>query len=508
MIRKRMAYLTLLNTGINQNQDLSRPNGKAFGLIAGLWIWISLMMGVFLCFGINLGVLGYLYIAMIGVSMVFGNRIRGELHRSLPVEESFAVTTVLFYAPIILIIPVLLSFGVLALFWFSIISDGMFFYFQRIQPVSCLIGFLLVASMWFLCCAGAFHKSTRVKVCWFGAILISNMAFLLGTAHMIYKGSYQGELGILDMIGYYPVRPMLLGSVCLFIASGVFAFRYSKYLLRHDVYGQRTTKQKKVEETENSSYGVIDMRLGQMSSGERKNVARKTVVVAGVCIVFCILSVWGAVGPLFGDGENKSKVNLEYDSVSDYDKWETIEDDIQLGKELRWSNLSNRIFPEKPVEQDVEYYHAGVNGSFEHGEDGGWSDLHYYRVLVQQLPQAEYQKEKERVAGLRYTYQGEEKVQKQWNGTLKDTRNFSGEAYIAVFNSRYENYEYAIFHDDRQQVIYVYGNCVNPSKYAPGYDVLPKLFSPVITMENANTGNVGYSIYSFYNEEDGFYTED
>ena len=55
------------------------------------------------------------------------------------------------------------------------------------------------------------------------------------------------------------------------------------------------------------------------------------------------------------------------------------------------------------------------------------------------------------------------------------------------------------------RVIYVFGENENPTHYAKDYDITPKLFSPVITVDNANDDRVSYSIYTFYNKKYGWY---
>ena len=508
MIKKMIAYLKLIHSGIYQNQELSYQKGKIEGMMAVFGIlYFIIMVGAALV-GIRIGLFNIVYFVLLSVPILFSQRIRGLFFRTLPVSDKFAVASILFFSPIMILIPVFLFIGGCGFLWFGFLSDGLFYYLQKLNLSSLLIGLLLALAMWYLCCAGSFHRNTVVRIIWYIVIIAVSLVFILGSVNRIHQGDYQGQLSVLDIIGYYPARPALVVSISLLLVSGVFAFQYSTYLLRHDFYGQRTNRKKETIETEDSLDSVLNTRLSQMSPQERKKLSITTVLVACASCGFVILFVWAAIGSVFGGGDDKAKVNLEYNLAADYHKWETIEDDIELGEDLRWSNLSNVVFPDEPMEANVEYYHAGINGSFAQGEDGGWSDLHYYRVLVQNLSGSDYLKEKERVAGITYTYKGEEKVRENTNGVLKDTEHFSGETYIAVFDSVSECYEYAIFNDEKQQVIYLYGISVNPSDYAKDYEVTPKVFSPVITLENANADNVSYSIYSFYQVEDGYYEED
>ena len=260
------------------------------------------------------------------------------------------------------------------------------------------------------------------------------------------------------------------------------------YLYRKDKNGQR--KNTDVEEDMVFMNETKEYKAGEFRNNKTLTGISIIVILAAIAIVYLF------IGVLFmGAGKEKGSINVEHTSADDYNKWDTVQDDNNIAEETRYFNVSNIIFPDTVNENDVEYYHAGI------------SDISYHRILVQKLPQDKYQEEKRRVSTLTYEYNDEyeSEIESKTNHILYDDEHFLGEAYIAVYDVKIESYEYALFDDSMCRVIYVFGENENPTHYAKDYDITPKLFSPVITVDNANDDRVSYSIYTFYNKKYGWY---
>lgn len=496
MLGKIIAFQRLLigcSALSKQNAKTNKSNFR-FGILYGAFIIVYITSSVIA--HLDVGFSLFLFGCMVVAGIYIANSVYRGVIKNVPVSDRFVLANVLFVLPVFFALSLMIMFGI---FIILAIGEDTPYLLGNINPLSILISVIIMAGMYFLYLTGGLHRNKKIRTVWVIAeTAVAYVLLIAGSRFIHYKTGYYGKVSISDITGYFPATYMLPASIVFLTACIIFSWKYSMYLYRKDKNGQR--KNTDVEEDMVFMNGTKEYKAG----GFRNN---KTLTGIGIIVILAAIAiVYLFIGVLFmGAGKEKDSINVEHTSADDYNKWDAIQDDNNIAEETRYFNVSNIIFPDTVNENDVEYYHAGCKGWST--ENGGISDISYHRILVQKLPQDKYQEEKRRVSTLTYEYNDEyeSEIESKTNHILYDDEHFLGEAYIAVYDVKIESYEYALFDDSMCRVIYVFGENENPTHYAKDYDITPKLFSPVITVDNANDDRVSYSIYTFYNKKYGWY---
>lgn len=466
-----------------------------------LFIVIPIVFSIFTSYEMRLPEWLCLALCWIGMGIIENHSSR--LQKTLPVSDKFAVANMLFVFPLYIgslsLAGILVILVVLQVVLEVIIEGRMIDFSGMVVSMADILGFVfaLLVSMgiWFWMCLGAFHKDRKVRKKWHiavGAVCVAGI-WILDT--ILEAMGIRVDFALGDLPVVFPTGLTMFAGLAFALISGVLAWLGSLRLYRRDIKGQTNTP-----DTGDKIEAQLVNTVSNSVTGTKRAIG--TLIVAWILIlgVFVVMLVGGSI---LGPGESQN-VDIVTSNPAEYSVWDSYEKEMGIEEDIL--ETGEVIFPEN---MDVEYmdeYFAKIDGKFKAYDDGYSASISSLRFMVATLPEEEYQKEKERLAGITVTCE-DEAVVDNVNHILHDTEHFPAEAYIAVYEDNYE-YEYALADDENQQITYVYA-CVAPLKEIPTeVDFRAKTGTDVISMQRANTDMKGFSIYSFWDEETGvFFSE-
>ncbi len=351
---------------------------------------------------------------------------------------------------------------------------------------------------WMLLSISAFIRDNKKMI---PVLIFTISAIIIGayvTVHFITKGAeYRGTYNIKDLL---LVGNDKLMFVCAIVYAGICTVVAYKINLR-------TSKVRR------SNLSIPEMDSEPISGQPVLPLGHKKIWGVGIVL---ILVIAGLV-VCFVTGWWKSDKNSIYytEKISKYQEWNNIMElnnipDYCVNDDDRCTIL----FPEEVSEDEVTKYVADFSGDYDIEDKGeedweGWYDFSWSRYLSVKLSDKEYTLEKQRIKDFTYDEidAETEKVTGRKNHLVKDNTNFSYETYIATWDYQGDKYEYVMFDDENNSVIYVFASNEDLKSIKANYDIVPKDSFKVITIFNANTDNKGFFVKSFYNGKKRRYDE-
>lgn len=410
---------------------------------------------------------------------------RAPLSHTIPVSDHFRVANILFVLPLRMSIIVAAIIAVITALVTAVASYNPFFpsagngmLFPHCFVSGTIFAVLFMCGIWFWLAQATFRRNKWGRYLRYCLVFLFNVAFICVTSLLLFRQGYYNEHGLMELPELFSPIWMNVGAAVFAGGSGIFAWRHSLQLCRADLKGQR-----KAKSDINAAMTLIETPKAQTVA--KKKTTLMPIVLALLSIVFVVV-LYAALNGGFNKGMHFS---VETQNISDYALWDANMQRTGIPEDLNYISSGLLIFPEQVDENTVEEYYARFSGKY--GE--GWASCSWTRFLVLQLPQEEYTAEKQRIANLSVTYQG------QTNHVIRDTEHFPYEAYMAVLGGNSAENEYALFDDTRRQIIYVYDSGDKPQLGAiptqQDYMIQTKV-SPITVRQVNNDGN-GYSIYSF-----------
>lgn len=505
MLKKIIAYEKLLSQGYT----MEKRKGIGFVFLIGIAI-------TFLLRRLQLDLNFFCFLFPVFVWLQMGIILSGNnrLLRSLAVSDRFAVANLLYISPLLFVSAVLFVMAAMMLIGFlanlffaehTAFLSKMNLFFDGVNLEKICFTICIFAGIWCWMGFAAFHraKGTRRLIVMLVSVIVLGGLILMNDAIRKQSG-YQGELSVGDFLEFADKSVMLVGAVVFMAGSAMFAWKRSLKLYRTDVRGQaKHSADEEIIYESSADYS-------QVSARSSKNAGVKALLVF-ICLFAVIALTFVAVFKTFDvfvtNGDEKS-IDMETCDIEDYQDWNSITEICKMPEDLT-DDYITVIFPKTIDENNVEQYYAKGCGSYSYTageEEDEWSgsyDLAWIRFLAVSLPEADYEKEKQRLAELSVAYQGEESVEHAVNSVLKDTEHFAYEAYIAVWDNAMSNYEYALVDDSSQRIIYVFTSNESYRSIKTDYDISPTKSVNVIPLKLSNDQNKAYSIYSFWGA--GFY---
>lgn len=513
MLKKNMSFSELsgmANLYYTSYNNVPLKKRLKIGGISGLFAFMVIFLQSHN--GLNLTLLGMF--AMMGLfwNVAFLHKGISKISRTLPVKDTFVVRNILFIYPLIYIV-IVLSIAFLLIFIIGIgdqivtgdfgnaISD-LAMEISLIDVWGGLFEVAIILGVWFLLGLQAFYRNQTRRTFGYIVIVVLIGILIIGIS-VVMNGKSKGVSGyrLYEIIYILPTAPTVAGAVTFAVISGLYAWKKSLYLYRHDVNGQKKSKAGK-----NNNRGSVDSTL--TDSKTYKSMAK--FVVVGCIVVLALTSfmlrfiVTGIFGEVTDSGEGE--IHFETEKIEEYSDWNSYferEDKQDVNDMIFGSFSESLIFPENIDEKYVTEYYASVDGDYSYkiygGEDGGepedgpsmscTSDIYSTRFMVVDYPKEDYIKECARIKNITYSLDLIDRI--QTNHMLTDTENFDGIAYIAEYD-KFDGCEYVITNDDTCRIIYVLKNGTDNIPTEVNYK--PKKFSRVVPMEKRNYGK-GYSIY-------------
>lgn len=450
----------------------------------------------------------------------------GRFERSLPVKDSFIVNNILFAVPITYILFVTVTLGLFlsimsgavqtAMFGSSFLKEIIGYMVEMIRSSDVLriiFSISVVAGIWFLMAMQIFYKKASRKIagqCVVIAVMCIVAVYLSG---VMKSAGVTGEYKFSEVIYVLPTVPAVVVSVVFALVSGVYSWIRAMYLYRHNVTGQAMIRLGKGDAYDKSKMVLYS------KDGKKARLFAAIGVLSIWVIVMAILI--RNIGNSFG-GEvidsGKGEVHYTSSSPEEYGDWDSCleHEGVPEAAQDFLYDWSHRIiiFPSEINEEYIKEYYAKIDGDYSYKvyesencdepESSCSYDMRYARFLVADYPKEEFEKECDRLANLSYKdeeyYEDEEVVE---NHVLVNVDNFPAKTYIAVYNSSYREYEYAIADENASRIIYVF---LYDCDSIPT-DIEYKAERPytVVPLRNRNYGE-GYSIYeggiAGYNSED------
>ncbi|MBO5303138.1 MAG: hypothetical protein J6A92_03710 [Lachnospiraceae bacterium] len=487
MIKRILYYQNMLSSSFSKDTVNGKmPGGKMLIFV----VCISFFSGLF---NQQLGSFAWLLVVIYGMGINFIENGSSRLLRTLPVSDEFAVAGRMFVYPV--------YFGGLICMGLLIVSIGLtgfiegdFHALSAIRNVNlkgCIFSILLAMGVWFWLCLAAFHKNVKVRRIWYISIGILCLAgFFLKSKFVEGKG-IQVTVAIADLPDIFPVMPTMLAGIVFAVGSGIFAWHGCLKLYRADITGQAKSidMQDKKDETYINEVKALTTKVGKRKRGI-------LLVLSVFLVVSCLFIVFTALGAFVSTGDGQM-VDIETSSPMEYENWDTYAEKAGVDADL-WKT-GECIFPQKMEEEYIVEYYVKIDGSFKRES---WSSIEKLRFMVAALPEDMYEKEKERIGKISITCP-EDGVKENVNTVVHNTEDFPLEAYIAVYEMDCE-YEYALFDDEKKQIIYVLSTGAELQKIPTQRDFYARFGANVISVFDANTDAKGYSIYTFKDEIWGF----
>lgn len=439
-----------------------------------------------------------LALCWIGVGIIENHSSR--LRKTLPVSDKFAVANMLFGFPLYIgslsLAGILVILGVLQVVLEVVFEGRMTDFSGMVVSMNDILGFvfsLLVSiGIWFWMCLGAFHRDRKVRRRWYIAVGVACVAGIWILDTMMESMGIRVDFALMDLLNVFPQVPTMVAGLAFAVISGIIAWQGSLRLYRGDTKGQKNAP--------DMGDKIETQFVNNMSNSTTKSKKTVEILIVLCVLALCTVFVMSVGGSILGPGESQN-VDIVTSDPAKYSDWNSYEQKIGVEEDIL--ETGEVIFPENMDVKYIDEYFAKIDGKFKTYDDGYSSSISSLRFMVATLPEEEYQKEKERLAGITVTCE-DEAVIDNVNHILHDTEHFPAEAYIAVYEDNYE-YEYALAADENRQIIYVYAYDAPLKEIPTEADFRANTGTNVITMRQANTDMKGFSVYSFWDEEIGMY---
>lgn len=442
----------------------------------------------------------------------------GRFERSLPVKDSFVVNNMLFAVPITYILFVTITLGVFLLIIDAAVSTVMFdssFFREfvdiveemfRATDVLCIIFSIgVTAGIWFLMALQIFYKNVSRRIAGLCVVIAVICIIAVCLSDVMKTAGVKGEYNFSEVIYVLPTVPAVAGAVLFAIASGVYSWNRAMYLYRHDVAGQGKMRLGKKD-----SYDKSKMVL---YSKEGKKARLFAVVGAVIIWTIVMLFILHNVGDILGSevvDSGSGEVHVTSSSPEEYGDWNFYlerEGVPEVAVDFLYDGQERMIiFPCEINEKYIKEYYAMIDGEYSYKvydsdddvgpESSGSDSMKYARFMVADYPKDEFEKECDRLSNLTYRYDyGDEEDEDEdvvENHVLVNDDDFPAKTYIAVYNSSYGEYEYAIADEDTGRIIYVFLDDCNSIPTDTKYKADRP--SAVVPLAKRNYGK-GYSIY-------------
>ena len=512
MIKKHWKFV---NWTFSEQYMPEKDNNGKFLSVFSVILFVFLM--IFWSFlRIKMSLWTYLFFYMMRFNCLSYKNGFGRFERSLPVKDSFVVNNILFAVPITYVLFVAATLGVFLLIIDAAVStvvfDSSFFKefveiveeMIRATDVLCIIFSIgVIAGIWFLMALQIFYKNVSRRIAGLCVVIAVICIIAVCLSDVMKTAGVKGEYSFSEVIYVLPTVPAVAGAVLFAFVSGVYSWIRAMYLYRHDVSGQAKMRLGKGD--------VYDKSKMVLYSKEGKK-ARLFAIVGGLAIWAVAMAVlisrfdgWGGEVVDSGSGE----VHVTSSSPEEYGDWNFYlerEGVPEVAVDFLYDGQERMIiFPSEINEKYIKEYYAMIDGEYSYkvydsdddvGPEGSGSDsMEYARFMVADYPKDEFIKECDRLANLtyknEYDYEDEEDDDVEKHVLVNDD-SFPAKTYIAVYNSSYGEYEYAIADDDTGRIIYVFLYDCNsiPTDVKYKADIL----STVVPLTKRNYGN-GYSIY-------------
>ena len=514
MLKKHWRFF---NWNFNE-RAVPRENNNSKILVAYCVILFFLLM-ILGSLRIQMNIWNYLFVYMgFYGSLLYRNGF-GRFERVLPVKDSFVVNNILFVTPImyglLLVGGLGLFFAFLSVLFYISHFDGTIieYFAEYIEEVissfdilRLIFSLAIVIGIWSLMALQIFYNKQSRRLAGHCGVAVLFIIFMAWISSIMKSAGVTGEYNFSEVIYVLPTVPTVAAAVAFALVSGVYSWNRAMYLYRQDVAGQAQIRYGKGD-----SYDKSKMAL----YSEDGKKARLFVIVGGLAIATFSMAMFisrfdgfsGMGGEVIDSGSGEVHVNSS--APKEYGDWDSYLEREGVPKEAEspyYEIEKMLIFPSDINEEYIKEYYAKIDGDYsyevydDNDGEGPYStetmDIQYARFMVADYPKDEFEKECDRLANLTYKYDYDDEEDEDEdvveNHVLVNDDNFPAKTYIAVYNSSFKNYEYAIADENTGRIIYVFlkdcGSIPTDTKYRA-----ERPFT-VVPLAKRNYGK-GYSIY-------------
>ena len=533
MIRKHLGFMKLSGiTGAFSNMN-SMDRKKRVIVCAGTSIisFFGFILQGFLGFKVNVWFFTFAFMLYWNIAFFYkGISVQAK---GIPVKDSFVVKNVLFVYPMffsvfitVVVGGIIAGLSLLSLLMSKIVFDDnilvefenfLIYYIRNIDPLSIVFSVSIAAGISFLISMQSFYKNNFRRTIGYVFIVSILLIGIVAFSTIMKDAGVSSDFYFSEIIYVLPRIPCTVCAVTFAFVSGIYAWKRSMYLYRHDIKGQ----EKMNLQSHNYDYSNDTNRIIYSGEVRKARIVAAALAVAGILFVIGMMIVmlkWVIIGDL-GLGTSNAKngeLNVETDRPSEYTEWTKYLEREGVPEEAEFMCFDlerTLIFPEHIDEAYITEYYAKLKGKYSYeiyenddeetddllGASGSWN-VESARFLVADYPAEEFEKECDRLAKLSYSeyeedyaddYEGDIPI----NYMLVDDDDFPGRTYIALYDIAMARYEYAITDEDSGRIIYVFLNeCIDIPTDTP---YKAKAFSKVVPITKRNSGS-GYSIYGVH----------
>ncbi len=530
MIRKHLGYMKLwgITDVFSDMKNMDRKKRAIVCAIPSFMPLCGMMLQEFL--GLKVSMWLFTFAVMLWWNITALHRGISVQAKGIPVKDSFAVKNVLFVYPMVFsVFFMVVAGGIMAglsLLMSKIVFDDNILvelentvipYIRDIDPLSIVFSVSIAAGISFLISMQSFYKNNFRRTIGYVFIVSILLIGIVAFSTIMKDAGVSSDFYFSEIIYVLPRIPCTVCAVTFAFVSGIYAWKRSMYLYRHDIKGQ----EKMNLQSHNYDYSNDTNRIIYSGEVRKARIVAAALAVAGVLFVIGMMIVmlkWVIIGDL-GLGTSNAKngeLNVETDRPSEYTEWNKYLEREGVPEEAEFMCFDlerTLIFPEHIDEAYITEYYAKLKGKYSYeiyenddeetddllGASGSWN-VESARFLVADYPAEEFEKECDRLAKLSYSeyeedyaddYEGDIPI----NYMLVDDDDFPGRTYIARYDIGMARYEYAITDEDSGRIIYVFLNeCIDIPTDTP---YKAKAFSKVVPITKRNSGS-GYSIYGVH----------
>ena len=474
MLKKHLKFLRLSCYTALNSSDFNYDGEIKKTTVGGFTALVLLLMFFPSFVGVDMNIWSCMFSLMISYNMLFMNKGLNKVTKAIPVKDSFVVNNMLFVSPIIFLCIVFLASELSISVMIGIIFSSIF----KDNPIESFLSYLresiwglnlmqitfavcLMVGIWFLVSTQSFYKNKSRRIAGFVTIIIICIIGVSAEAAIMRSAGVKSEYGLSEIIYVLPEVPCVVSAVVFALISGIYAWKKCMFLYRHDVAGQAAMH--KINDNFDRFAGSNKVLFSN------KAKKRKVLAIIGVLLIIQIITglslKWLTTGIIGSEAQDSGsgEIHIETHNPSEYADWSNYKENEKVpeGVDFMYDRDWSTIFPNEVNTDYITEYYALVDGeySFSIYEDdtsvSSW-DGKVARFMVADYPADEYDKECDRISKLSYTTENADGY--VTNHMLVDEKNFSGITYIAVYNTAFSNYEYAITNDDTDRIIYVYLN--------------------------------------------------